>query len=555
MTAATDIFLSYNREDQAAAQRFAEAFKREGLSVWWDVTLRSGETYDEVTEAALRGAKAVVVLWSPRSVQSHWVRAEATIAHRAKTLIPAVIAPCDKPVMFELTQTAELAHWQGETEDKVWRSFLGDVRRMVGRQDPPPPAHDPPPANAHMDEVAGPPFVAMLPLTYRPGDDALAALAEDLTEDITREMAQGSLFRMISASTMARWRGKDADHMTLRRDLHANYAIEGRCQRAGEDIRLSFQLVDTATGGMLKSARYVRPLGDISARPDELPPAVATELGEDIEQVEMNRAITQAGPLSGWDHLLRAMAHTRRAGAESNARAIEEGRRAVAAAPDIGLAHAVLAHTLSIPAGGFGEEPDEDRTREIQAHARRAMQLDGDNPEVFAQLMTCYAAIGETDAGMQLARRAFELSPKSPTSLFWLAVSYAGTGRTTEAIATIATYESLTRLHRHRPVAIWIRGMCEFLEGRYAEAANSFDRSLAIHPDFTNSLKWKAIVVSHLGDETAALAIIRRIKELEPGISLEQHIWQMIRITKMGELCADAAATFRRLWEATEQAP
>jgi TolB-like protein len=555
MTAAPDIFLSYNREDQATAQRFAEAFERDGFSVWWDVTLRSGETYDEVTEAALRGAKAVVVLWSPRSVQSHWVRAEATIAHRAKTLIPAVIAPCDKPVMFELTQTADLMHWQGEAEDKVWRSFLADVRRMVGRQDAPPPAHDPTSTNAQVDEVGGPPFVAMLPLTYRPGDDELAALTEELTEDITREMAQGSLFRMISASTMARWRGKDADHMTLRRDLHANYAIEGRCQRAGEDIRLSFQLVDTATGGMLKSARFVRPLGDVSARPEELLAAVAIELAEDIEQVEMNRAIALSGPLSGWDHLLRGMAHTRRAGVESNAMAIEEARRAVAAAPDIGLAHALLAHTLAIPAGATGEELDEERTREIQAHTRRAMQLDGDNPEVFAQLMTGYSAMRETDPGLQMARRAFELNPKSPNTLFWLAVAYVGNGQTKEAIATIVTYESLTRLHRHRPVAIWLRGMCEFIEGRHAEAAATLDRSLAIHPDFVLALKWKAILASRMDDEPTALAIVRRIKELEPGTPLEQHIWQMMRLPKMGPLSANAAATFRRLWEATEQAP
>jgi hypothetical protein len=53
MAAAPDIFLSYNREDQAVAGRFVEAFEREGLSVWWDQTLRSGEAYDQVTEQAL----------------------------------------------------------------------------------------------------------------------------------------------------------------------------------------------------------------------------------------------------------------------------------------------------------------------------------------------------------------------------------------------------------------------------------------------------------------------------------------------------------------------
>ena len=93
MTAQPDIFLSYNREDQAVARRYAEAFEAEGFSVWWDATLRSGEAYDEVTEAALKSAKAVV-LWSPRSVVSRWVRAEATIADRCKTLVPVTIEAC-----------------------------------------------------------------------------------------------------------------------------------------------------------------------------------------------------------------------------------------------------------------------------------------------------------------------------------------------------------------------------------------------------------------------------------------------------------------------------
>ena len=52
----TDIFLSYNREDQAHAKVFAEAFEAQGFSVWWDVGLKTGEAYDEVTEAALRSA-------------------------------------------------------------------------------------------------------------------------------------------------------------------------------------------------------------------------------------------------------------------------------------------------------------------------------------------------------------------------------------------------------------------------------------------------------------------------------------------------------------------
>ena len=98
----SDVFISYARDDQAIAELFAKALEADGLTVWWDAALRSGEAYDEVIEAALKRAKAVVVLWSAASVASRWVRAEATLADRAKTLAPVIIEPCDLPIMFEL---------------------------------------------------------------------------------------------------------------------------------------------------------------------------------------------------------------------------------------------------------------------------------------------------------------------------------------------------------------------------------------------------------------------------------------------------------------------
>lgn len=127
----TDIFISYAREDEVTARRFADAFASEGFTVWWDAALHSGETFDEVIEQELRNAKAVVVLWSPHSVASRWVRAEATLADRNRTFAPVIIAPCNRPIIFELTHTADLTGWSGDTTAGAWTSFVKDVRRMV----------------------------------------------------------------------------------------------------------------------------------------------------------------------------------------------------------------------------------------------------------------------------------------------------------------------------------------------------------------------------------------------------------------------------------------
>ena len=130
-----DVFISYNREDRPRAGKIAEALTAEGLDVWWDADLRAGESYDEVTERNLREAGAVVVLWSQRSANSKWVRAEATIGERASTLVPAMIEECERPLRFELVQTADLVQWHGDRQDPKWRDFVHDVRTAIGDHD------------------------------------------------------------------------------------------------------------------------------------------------------------------------------------------------------------------------------------------------------------------------------------------------------------------------------------------------------------------------------------------------------------------------------------
>src|SRR5258706_7279146 len=112
-----DVFISYSRDDQADARRIAEAFQQEGFDVWWDAALRVGETFDTVIEQALLEARAVVVLWSPNSVNSRWVRAEATQADQSGTLAPVTIAPCKRPIIFELTHTTDLSSCSGRRQE------------------------------------------------------------------------------------------------------------------------------------------------------------------------------------------------------------------------------------------------------------------------------------------------------------------------------------------------------------------------------------------------------------------------------------------------------
>jgi len=273
--ASPDIFLSYNREDAARAKLFADAFAAEGFDVWWDANLKSGEAYDKVTEDALHGARAVVVLWSPRSVDSRWVRAEATVADQNGTLVPAMIEACRRPVMFELTQTAELAHWQGDRTDPAWQAFVGHVRDMLGNEARAAPAETPGAATeteAKPDRrilliggiVAIAAIVVVAFFFWKPGEQpARTALPIEIEAFEAQGGPQASAFAETMRNTVQGVLG-DAGYQTRLLDKgveaksggNSKLTLKGSLIASEERLRLYVVIEDLASGVALWSRQF-----------------------------------------------------------------------------------------------------------------------------------------------------------------------------------------------------------------------------------------------------------------------------------------------------------
>ena len=131
----SDIFISYKREDQPEARRLADALDREAWSVWWDPRLRAGEHYNEVIEKALIEARCVIVMWSERSVQSRYVRNEATYALEHDKLIPVEIEKVKLPFRFSGVHTLSLYNWDGSNTASDFRNLVEDIAEIL--QQPP----------------------------------------------------------------------------------------------------------------------------------------------------------------------------------------------------------------------------------------------------------------------------------------------------------------------------------------------------------------------------------------------------------------------------------
>jgi TIR domain-containing protein/Big-like domain-containing protein len=128
-----DIFISYANEDRETAARFAQLLESVGWRVWWDRRIPAGRTWRSILEDALREMRCLVVLWSKNSVQSPWVTEEAEEARRlGKTIVPVLIERVEPPIGFRGIQAADLADWNGSTDDPAAQQFIADVRSVLG---------------------------------------------------------------------------------------------------------------------------------------------------------------------------------------------------------------------------------------------------------------------------------------------------------------------------------------------------------------------------------------------------------------------------------------
>lgn len=107
-----DIFISYSKPDRDKVVMLAAYLEGEGWTVWWDTNLSPGDPYRDEIMRELAAARVVVVLWSPHSIKSDFVRAEAGQAKAQGKLIPVKVSEVrysDIPLPFGEMHTEDLS--------------------------------------------------------------------------------------------------------------------------------------------------------------------------------------------------------------------------------------------------------------------------------------------------------------------------------------------------------------------------------------------------------------------------------------------------------------
>ncbi|HVK80465.1 MAG TPA: toll/interleukin-1 receptor domain-containing protein, partial [Verrucomicrobiae bacterium] len=108
-----DVFISYASEDRNRVRPLADALQSRGFNVWWDRSLAAGQDYTAVIEKELKGAKAVIVVWTQSSSASTFVRDEAGRARDEGRLVPVLLDQVQLPLGFGAFQAEDFTRWNG----------------------------------------------------------------------------------------------------------------------------------------------------------------------------------------------------------------------------------------------------------------------------------------------------------------------------------------------------------------------------------------------------------------------------------------------------------
>lgn len=122
------VFISYERSDAEIAASLRLALRAEGLDIWWDEELRSGQHWAETIDDELLGARAIVVLWSEASAKSDWVMHEASIGKARGILTHARIDSVEIPAPFRSVQLSDLSNWNNRENDPEFRKLVDAIK-------------------------------------------------------------------------------------------------------------------------------------------------------------------------------------------------------------------------------------------------------------------------------------------------------------------------------------------------------------------------------------------------------------------------------------------
>jgi len=386
--------------------------------------------------------------------------------------------------------------------------------------------------------------IAVLPFVNMSDDADNEYFSDGISEELLNLLAKIPELRVIARTSSFSYKGKDLNIADIAHQLNVDHVLEGSVRKAGNQVRITAQLIRATDSSHLWSVTYDRTLDNIFAIQDEIAEAVVAQLKatllDDVPTVEetdpqayvlylqgrhVRQQVTTEGPAEGkelvqaqallqqalaidpdfaaaWNELgtvyLRQPIFLLRPIDEGFTLAREATNKALAIDPDYALAHVNLGRLASY---------DNDLAATAR-HFERALQLEPANTTIIGAAASLTLELGRPNEAIALTEFLISRDPVSVGGHIMLGGCYTSVGRWDEAIASYRTALMLS------PNSSWWHyslGIALLLKGEPQAALE------AIHKEVSGVWRLLGLVMAHhaLGDATASNAALAALIEQE----------------------------------------
>lgn len=507
----TDVFVSYCRGDRSEVLPIIQLLEQAGYNVWWDGLLEAGSVFLHTTEQALEEASAVLVVWTKDSVNSNWVRDEATSGRDSKRLVPITTDGSLPPLGFRQFQVIDFSKWRGQADVPEFQNVLNAIGSLTNKS--------PTPLDYAADRAKVGPFsrrsmlvlggttvvslggilawregflggtsgtadnsIAILPFANLSGDPSQSYFSDGLSEELRVTLSRSSGLQVAAETSSNSFKDGEQDAKSIAAELGVAYLLDGSVRRSGKIVRIVAQLIDGKTGFDSWSESFDRSLDDIFAVQSEIATTVASALAVQISSSgKLRPGATNSA--DAYDAYLRGRALYDLSSDEAGDRAaLAQFEAAIDADENYAAAYAGKSRVLTFIANSYatGEQLRGLYDQAIAA-ARKATELAPDLAEAHSALgYVLFNGKLDIRGAYGPYRKSYDEGRGNADILQGYATYMARIGNFREAAAAINRAATLDPLN---PYTFRTMALIQYASGQLKEATASVGKALSLDPD------------------------------------------------------------------------
>jgi len=304
--------------------------------------------------------------------------------------------------------------------------------------------------------------------------------SDGLTEEIITDLSKIHTLRVISRTSAMRLKGTEKDVNRIGKELNVRYVLEGSVRKAGNDLRITAQLIDATTDSHLWAERYSGTLEDVFDIQEKVSRSIVDALKLKLSPEEDQRiAQRPIDNVHAYECYLRARQEIFRFTEDALERALQYLQNGLDIVGENALLYAGMGYVYWQYVNS-GIEVKEEYLQKAEEYAKKVFELEPESSHGHLLLGLLQLIRGNPQQSVSHLKRALAIDPNDPDALFWLSLVYGYAGKTLVAVPLV---ESLLRIDPLAPFSHFRTGLLHLMEGRFNLALEPCHKGYQMDPE------------------------------------------------------------------------